>query len=87
MLQEVKELIGELKSPALLVALALMIVGILLLYNITFNIERIPVKPLARVDYCWISYRARATDQHGIPHIIWTNGFGRCADLDRYEST
>jgi hypothetical protein len=87
MMDEIRELLHELKIPAVAIGLGLMICGILLLYNITFKIERLPVKPLVKVDYCWISYRARATDQYGLPHIIWTNGFGRCSDLDRYENT
>jgi hypothetical protein len=45
-----------------------------------------PVKTV-QVDYCWISYRAQAVDQYGLPHIVWTKGFGPCSQLDRYENT
>jgi len=45
-----------------------------------------PVKTV-QVDYCWISYRAKAVDQFGLPHIVWTSGFGPCSLLDRYENT
>lgn len=86
MMGELKELIRELKNPVLAFFLALMICGILVLYNITFKIKP-PVKKLVQTDYCWISYRAQAIDQYGLPHIVWTKGFGRCADLDRYENT
>lgn len=44
-----------------------------------------PVKSV-QVDYCVISYRAQAFDQFGIPHIIWTQGYGPCSQLDRYEN-
>ena len=45
-----------------------------------------PVKSV-QVDYCMISYRALARDQFGLPHIVWTSGFGPCSLLDRYENT
>jgi hypothetical protein len=44
-----------------------------------------PVKSV-QVDYCVISYRALARDQFGFPHIIWTQGWGPCSQLDRYEN-
>ena len=44
-----------------------------------------PVKT-SHVDYCVISYRAKAVDHFGIPHIVWTNGWGLCSQLDRYEN-
>jgi hypothetical protein len=44
-----------------------------------------PVKSV-QVDYCMISYRALARDQFGLPHIIWTQGWGPCSLLDRYEN-
>jgi hypothetical protein len=44
-----------------------------------------PVKSV-QVDYCVISYRALARDQFGLPHIIWTQGWGPCSQLDRYEN-
>lgn len=86
MMDEFKELYRELKNPAVAIGLGVMIALIVLLYNIQFSVERIPVKTV-QVDYCWISYRAKAVDQFGLPHIIWTSGFGRCSDLDRYENT
>lgn len=45
-----------------------------------------PIKTI-QVDYCWISYRAQAVDQYGLPHVVWTKGFGPCSQLDRYENT
>jgi len=44
-----------------------------------------PVKAV-QVDYCMISYRALARGQFGLPHIIWTQGWGPCSQLDRYEN-
>jgi len=43
-----------------------------------------PVKTV-QVDYCVITYRAAARDQHGGLHIVWTKGWGPCSELDRYE--
>jgi hypothetical protein len=44
-----------------------------------------PVKSV-QVDYCVISYRALARDQFGLPHIVWTQGWGPCSQLDRFEN-
>jgi len=86
MMDELKELVRELKHPALLVALGAMIVTAVLLCNIKLSVEPIPLRPLVQVDYCLISYRAQAVDQYGLPHIVWTKGFGPCSQLDRYEN-
>jgi hypothetical protein len=86
MMEEIKELFQEMKSVSLCFGLAAMLVSMLLLYNIKFAVHREPVKTV-QVDYCWISYRAQAVDQYGLPHIVWTKGFGPCSQLDRYENT
>ncbi|MFK4647236.1 hypothetical protein ABIF96_005810 [Bradyrhizobium ottawaense] len=44
-----------------------------------------PVKTV-QVDYCMVSYRTQAFDQFGLPHIIWTQGYGPCSQLDRFEN-
>jgi hypothetical protein len=83
MMDELKELVRELKSPALCLGLASMLATMLLLYSIKFDVKHTPAKS---ADYCWISYRAQAVDQYGLPHIVWTKGFGPCSQLDRYEN-
>ena len=66
--------------------LRIVILLLTILALIRTGMDRLPASRLVQTDYCWVDFYGAAKDNAGELHRFWTQGWGPCSQLDRYEN-